>query len=309
MTERILGLVAAAHTPMHPDGTLNLSAVEQQAAHYCATGVVATFIGGSTGEGLSLTHHERRQLTERWMDVARSTPLKVLVHVGGNCLKDATELASQAQQLGADGVATLPPFYFKPQTVASLVDVCATIAASAPALPFYLYTIPALTGVRLSMVEFLERGAEKIPNLAGLKYTDSDLMQMQECLQWQSGRFDILHGYDESLLAGLSLGAGGAVGSTYNFAAGLYREIIAQFHRGDLDKARLLQHRSVCLIRALQRHDFAPSAKSVMQMIGVDCGPVRPPLRPLTPSALSSLRGDLESGGFFDDCLRSSSSG
>src|SRR3954469_11999835 len=114
MKSKIQGLVAAAHTPFRPDGQLALAAVEKQAEHLHASGVGAAFICGSTGESHSLTVEERLALARRWSEVRRGSGLRLVVHVGSNCLADARTLADQAQQLGADAVAALAPSYFKP---------------------------------------------------------------------------------------------------------------------------------------------------------------------------------------------------
>ncbi|MFM8471137.1 MAG: dihydrodipicolinate synthase family protein, partial [Limisphaerales bacterium] len=140
------GLVAATHTPFHADGSINLAVVEAQAAHLVANRVKFAFICGSTGESHSLMLEERRALAARWMEVTRGSALKVIVHVGTHCLPDARSLAAQAQQLGAAAVSALAPSYFKPRSVAALVDCCAEIAGGCPELPFFYYDIPALTG-------------------------------------------------------------------------------------------------------------------------------------------------------------------
>src|SRR6185369_1272197 len=156
MSFRIEGLVAAAHTPFHVDGSLNLAAVERQAEHLLKDRVTTVFIGGSTGECHSLSLDERRGLAIRWIEVARRhAPLRVIVHVGSNCIADAKVLAAQAQELGAAAVSALAPSYFKPRSVQVLVECCQEIAAAAPGLPFYFYDIPSLTGVALPMSEFL----------------------------------------------------------------------------------------------------------------------------------------------------------
>ena len=95
------GLVVAAHSPFHEDGTPNLAAVDKQAAHFLKSNVGTIFICGTTWECHSLSLEERRTLAERWLEVARGTALKIVVHVGSNCLADARALAAQAQSLGA----------------------------------------------------------------------------------------------------------------------------------------------------------------------------------------------------------------
>ncbi len=296
----ISGLVAATHSPFHADGSLRLAIVEKQAAHLLAHGVKFAFICGTTGESHSLSIEERRALAERWMEVTRGTELKVIVHVGGNCLGDARTLASQAQSLGAAAISALAPSYFKPRTIATLVDCCAHIADAAPELPFFYYDIPSMTGLALSSAEFLVEAQERIPNLAGLKFTNPDLMTFQQCLHVHNGAFNIPWGCDENLLAALALGATGAVGSTYNFAAPIYHRLLRAFAAGDLRAAREDQLRSVRLVAALARRGFMGAAKATMQMLGVDVGPARLPNGSLDAVQQTALRKDLEQLGFFD---------
>jgi N-acetylneuraminate lyase len=296
----LTGLIAATHTPFHADGSLNLAIVEKQAAHLLGNQVTTAFIGGTTGESHSLTLDERRALSVRWMEVARGTELKVIVHVGANSLSDARILAMQAQQLGASAIAALTPSYFKPRNVSTLVDCCADIAAVAPALPFFYYDIPAFTGVALSMPDFLAQAQERIPNLAGLKFTNPDLMMFQQCLRFGDGKFSIAWGLDEYMLAVWTLGATGAVGSTYNFAAPIYHRVLSAFAAGDLARAREEQFRSVQLIALLASRGFMGAAKSVMKMLGVDVGPARLPNTNLDAVQQAMLRTDLEKLGFFN---------
>ena len=298
---KLTGLVAAAHTPFKADGELNLAAVEKQAAHFLANRVLVAFIGGSTGESHSLSLEERKALAARWLRVARGTRLQVIVHVGSNCVADARALAAHAQKLGAAAVAALSPSYFKPRTVAALVDTCAQIAWGAPELPFYFYDIPALTGVLLPMPEFLEQARERIPNLAGIKWTNPDLYAYQLCLR-APGAFDLPWGNDEYLLAALALGARGAVGSTYAFAAPLYHRLLKAFAAGDLAQAREEQYRSCLLVRTLAGAPcgFMGAAKALMAMLGVPVGPARLPNGNLTPEQARALAAELERIGFWD---------
>lgn len=293
----LTGLVAATHTPFKSDGTLNLAAVERQAEHLVRNRIKTVFICGSTGESHSLTLLERRQLAQRWMEVTRGTSLQVIVHVGSNCLPDARELAAQAHSLGAMAVAAMAPCYFRPRTLADLVNWCSAIASAAPATPFYFYDIPSMTGVTFSARAFLDQAASVIPNLNGIKFTSTDLAIYQQCLA--DNAFDIAWGVDESLLAALALGAKGAVGSSYNFAAPIYHRLLAAFARGDMAAAQLEQRRSVQLIHLLASFGYLGAAKAVMHMLGVNVGAARPPIDNPTREQIALLRTNLEKTGFF----------
>jgi N-acetylneuraminate lyase len=297
---KLNGLVAATHTPFDNDGNLRLDIVEKQADHLLRKGVSTIFIGGTTGESHSLTVDERLALAQRWSEVIRGSALRLVVHVGSNCLADARTLAAQAQKLSASAISALAPSYFKPKSLDILIACCRDIAAAAPSLPFYFYDIPSMTGVNLSMPDFLATAPDRIPTLAGIKFTNSDLMAYQRCLRAHDGRFDILWGTDEYLLAALSLGAQGAVGSTYNFAAPLYHRLIAAFSTGDLPAARAEQFRSVQLVDLLSSFGFMAAAKATMAFLGIDVGPPRLPNPNLDPQQSQRLKEALDRLGFFD---------
>jgi N-acetylneuraminate lyase len=199
---RLRGLVAATHTPLNQDGSLKLEAVEKQAAHLRANGVRKVFIGGSTGEHSSLSLDERRALAGRWLEVALGTELVVVVHVGSNCLEDARALATHAELNGAAAIAAIAPSYFKPRDAATLTACCAHIASAAPETPFYHYDIPPLTGITVSMLDFLAQARDTIPTLAGLKFSNPDLLTYQLLQHAEGGPWDLPWGIDEYMLAG-----------------------------------------------------------------------------------------------------------
>jgi N-acetylneuraminate lyase len=282
---------------------LNLPLVEKQAASLVANGVTGAFVCGTTGEGVSMTTAERLQVAERWRQVAGGQ-LPIIVHVGHTSLGEARTLAAHAEKIGAQGVAALAPFFFKPGNAEDLAGFCAEIASAAPGLPFYYYQIPSMTGVNIPATDFLRAAAPRIPNLAGVKFTFENLMDFAECLRLEGGRYNIVFGRDEMLVAGLSLGARGAIGSTYNFMAPIFHEIIAAFEKGDLAKAREKQAAANAVIQIFIRYGGLSAGKAMMKMIGVDCGPLRLPLRTLSESRENQLRQELDAAGFFQMCSR-----
>lgn len=299
MKTALTGLIAAPHTPFRADGTLALEQIPAQARLLGHNGVSGAFICGTTGEGASLTSEERKKVVEAWV-AAKPASVAVIVHVGHLSIGEACAFARHAQATGADAIATLSPSFFKPASVHELVAWCAQVAAAAPKLPFYYYHMPAMTGVAFPAADFLQAAGERIPNLAGVKFTHENLMDFGRSGEVAGGKYTMLFGRDEILLAGLALGAKGAVGSTYNFAAPLYLRIIESFNRGDLAAARRDQSKAMEFIAVLDRHGGLAAGKSVMKLIGVDCGAVRLPLRALTDRDEQSLREGLQKIGFFD---------
>jgi N-acetylneuraminate lyase len=298
----LLGLISAPYTAFHADGSLDLATIEKQAASFVTNGVTGAFVCGTTGEGVSMTVAERMQVAERWQQVATGSPLRIIVHVGHTTLADACALAAHAEKIGAAGVGCLAPFFFKPSNAGDLALFCAEVAAAAPALPFYYYHIPSMTGVTVPAVDFLRAAVPLIPNLAGVKFTFENLMDFADCTRLDGGRYDIVFGRDEILIAGLALGARGAIGSTYNFMAPIFHEILAAFAQGDLARAQERQAVANTIIHLFIRHGGLAAGKAIMKMIGVDCGPTRLPLRPLGDPEQAQLRRELETAGFFEFC-------
>jgi N-acetylneuraminate lyase len=295
------GLIAAPFTPMLGNGELNLNAIDDYARWLHRSQVVGAFICGTTGEGASLTGEERRKVAERWVASAPAG-LRVIVHVGHTSLSESRALAAHAQSIGADSIACIAPFFFKTDGVRGLVNWCEHVAAAAPKLPFYYYHMPSMTGVSIKVHDFLQLAGKQIPNLAGIKFTFEDLDDYERCLHLEDGRFDVLFGRDEKLLAALKLGAHGAVGSTYNYAAPVYHAMMAAYSKGDLAKAAELQALAVRMIDAFLGCGAHPIAafKWFMGQVAVECGPVRLPLADPARDHIAALETKLEAAGIFE---------
>lgn len=293
------GLVAAPFTPFRANGELALDVVPRQARTLASNGVIGAFVCGTTGEGASMTSDERRRITEAW-SAARPAGLNIIVHVGHLSVGEACALARHAQDVGADAIAAVAPSFFKPSGVGELVAWCAQVAAAAPKLPFYYYHIPSMTNVTIPAAAFLTEARAKIPTLAGIKFTYEDLDDFSAARSIGGSDYDILFGRDEILLTGLGLGATGAVGSTYNYAAPLYHRIIRAHAAGDMVTAQREQAKARAFIDVMNRFGGQPAGKAIMKLIGIDCGPVRLPMRALTSADESALRAALEAQGFFE---------
>ena len=293
-------LVVAAHSPFHPDGSLAPEVVPAQAAFLAGNGTRTVFITGSTGESHSLTCAEKLVLYTAWAEASRATGLRVIAHVGSNCLEDSKTLAQRAETLGFVAISALAPSYYKPAGLVGLIDCCATIAAAAPTTPFYYYDIPALTGVNLPMERFLTEAPAAIPTLAGIKFTNPDLVSYRRSLDVAGERFDLPWGVDEMLLAGMATGARGGVGSTYNWAPGIYRKLIAAFEAGDMAAARRFQALSIAMIDAIAATGFLGTAKALMARLGVPVGPARLPLTNPTTAQVDALMAQLKAMGALE---------
>ncbi|MBU2906534.1 dihydrodipicolinate synthase family protein [Arenibacter algicola] len=294
------GLIAAPFTGMDLNGKINVKNVSSYADHLKKMQVKGVFVAGTTGEGMLMTDNERLEVIEAWIS-QKSEDFRIIAHTGSTSISSAKLLASESARLGAEAIAIMGPPFLAPKGVNELVEFSKDVALSAPELPFYYYHIPALSGVDFPMSEYLNEAKSKIPNLAGIKFTDNNFMEMSKCISMDNGKWDILHGYDELLLAGLSFGAVGAVGSTYNFMAPLYYGIIEDFINGNIEKAREKQRKSIEVINILIKYKGAlVSGKAIMGLIGIDCGSCRKPLQSLSSHEMKAFEKELKDCDFFE---------
>ena len=303
MVEKIEGLINAPFTPFKADGEINLEPIADYAKLLVKNKLKGVFINGSSGEGYMLTEAERKQLAERWMEVSPKD-FKVIVHVGSTCVKTSHRLAKHAQEIGAWGIGAMAPPFPKVGRVEELVKYCEEIACGAPDLPFYFYHIPAFNGAFLSMLDFLKAVDGRIANFAGIKYTFESLYEYNQCRLYKDGKFDMLHGQDETILPCLAMGgARGGIGGTTNYNGINLVGIIEAWDAGELEKARELQNFSQEVINVICKYrGNIVGGKRIMKLIGLDLGPNRTPFQNVTAEEEVAMKKDLEAIGFFERC-------
>ncbi len=301
--EKIKGLIDAPFTPFYPNGDVNYEPIPAYAAMLKKNGLKGVFINGSSGEGYMLTDDERKRLAEAWVKAAPED-FKVIVHVGSCCVRASRELARHAAEIGAWGIGAMAPPFPKIGRVEELVKYIEEIAGGAPELPFYYYHIPAFNGAFLPMVDLLKAVDGRVPNFAGIKYTFESLYEYNQCRLYADGKFDMLHGQDETILPCLAMGgARGGIGGTTNYNGRELTAIIDAWDRGDLEAARDHQNFSQEVINVICRYrGNIVGGKRIMKLIGLDLGPNRTPLRNVTPEEEEAMKKELEAIGFFERC-------
>lgn len=297
------GIIAAPFTPMNHDTSINISLIPEYYHMLKLNKINSVFICGSTGEGVSMTFFEKKLVIDAWADATKDDKdFKVITLLGGTCIEDCIELAKYARQSGLYAVSFTAPFYFKPSNAEVLAACCKRIADEIPDMPFYYYHIPVLNGCNVSMIDLLKNVDGKILNFAGIKYTHEDFMDFLSCLHFKNGKYDILWGRDEAILAALALGAKGAVGSTFNYAAPLYYELIHAFKNNDLKKAQALQQQSIDMITLLDKYGGIATGKAYMKLIGLDCGEFRLPVKNMSNEQFDFFKKDTEQINFSSFC-------
>ena len=303
--DKIKGLIVAPFTPFDKKGEVDMGPIADYAAILQKNGLIGVFINGSSGEGYMLTVDERLKLAEKWISVAPEG-FKVIVHVGATCIKDSFRMARHAQEIGASGTGAMASPFPKAGRVEELVKYCEEIACGAPDLPFYFYHIPALNGVFLPMLPFLKAADGRIPNLAGIKYTFESLYEYNQCMLYENGKFDMLHGQDETILSALVMGgAQGGISGTGSYIGNALVGVIDEYNQGNLEKAVDHQNFAQEVINVIARYrGNIVAGKRIMKLLGLDLGINRTPFQNISDSEEALIKGELDSIDFFKQCNR-----
>ncbi|WP_072055257.1 dihydrodipicolinate synthase family protein [Aliivibrio fischeri] len=295
--KKLTGLIAAPHTPFDSSNSVNFEEIDKITKHLIKDGVKGIYVCGTTGEGIHCSVEERKAIAERWVS-ASNNQLDIIVHTGALSIVDTLELTRHADTLDILATSAIGPCFFKPGSVADLVEYCATIAAAAPSKGFYYYH-SGMSGVNLNMEEFLIQADKRIPNLSGLKFNSGDLYEYQRCLRACDGKFDVPFGVDEHLPGALAVGAKSAVGSTYNYAAPHFNSIIEAFNRGDQEAVFNKMTNVIELIRVLVDFGGVAAGKVAMELHDINAGDPRLPLMPLTAEQKVTVATRMRNAGFM----------
>lgn len=284
------GFYSAILTPFSADGqAVDHDALAHLVAYNMAQGVKGIYAGGSTAEAFMMSDDERIATFETVSGVANGATL--IAHVGAISLMAAQRMAREAARLGFDAISAIPPFYFR----FSFDEICGYYEELAKTvdLPFVIYNFPALSGVKFSRDQLAKLLA--LPNVVGIKHTDSDTYAIER-LRADFPDLLVFNGYDETMLAGLAMGASGGVGTTYNIQGYKFVALKQHFDGNRLEEARALQHDINALIDETLQWGVFRSVKYLLELKGLAMGPCRPPFAPLAEEGkkqLERLAGNL----------------
>jgi len=297
---KIAGLISAPVTPFKENGDVNYEMVAPYVDHLVEFGISNVFLTGTLGEGMHLTVSERKKLIEEWMKHGRSKLETMIVHIGTANIRDSQELARHAQEIGADAFACVGPSYFKPPTLEDYVSYMAEVASAAPKLPFLLYDIDFITGIKFNTAKFFNLAKDRIPNLVGCKHTSPVFPYMHSILRDHGDRYQVLLGSDETFLEALSIGIESTIMSS--FLGNILNRVKKSFDEGDLATARKEQGRAILVSELREKNGLiGPNASKVpLKILGLDMGHPRLPLSPHTQTQIDAFKKDLESAGFFE---------
>lgn len=285
------GIVPAMVTPFHADEQLNESALATLVNRLIGDGVHGVFVLGSQGEFYALDAAEKQRAIEVTVEAAAGR-VPVYAGTGASTTRDAISLTQMAEHAGADAVSVLTPVFITPSQD-ELYDHYRAIAASTR-LPVLLYSNPSRTGIHISVA--LATRLAQLDNVVGIKDSSGDLSTTAAFIAAAPPSFKVFAGRDTLVFATVLYGGAGAVAASGNVAARQLVRIYDACKAGDMELARTAQAALAPLRDAFSLGTFPAVIKEALLMTGLDAGPCRRPVGPLSNEARGRLRqvlGDL----------------
>ena len=287
-------LLTAMVTPFKPDGALDAVQAARLARHLVDIGNEGVVVAGTTGESPTLTDEEKLELFRAVVSEVggRAT---VVAGTGTNDTRHSVELTKEAEKLGVDAIMAVVPYYNRPPQE-GLYEHFKAIAEST-SLPVMLYNIPSRTGAGLAP-ETVARLAE-IDNVAAIKDSSGDLAYVSELRRRTPEDFLIYSGDDALTLPILAVGGAGVVSVAGHLVGRRLRAMIEAFHKGDHRTAAAINMELWPIFKAMFVTTNPIPVKAAVNLMGLEAGPVRPPLREPTEEELNAIRTVLKESGLL----------
>lgn len=287
------GIFPAFYACYNDDGSVSPERTRAFTKHLISKGVQGLYVCGSSGECIYQSKEERKAILENVMAEGKGK-VTIIAHVACNNTSDSMELAAHAESMGVDAIAAIPPIYFKLPEYA-IAKYWNDISSAAPNTDFFIYNIPQLAGVALTIP--LLRTMLKNPRVIGVKNSSMPVQDIQMFKDEAGEGHVVFNGPDEQLAGGIALGADGGIGGTYGVMPELYLAIYKAAMEGDRKTALDLQNKADRIIYALCacRGNMYAVIKEVIRIReGLELGSVRAPLAPIAPEDMAQIQKCVE---------------
>ncbi len=279
------GAGVAIVTPFNEDESINYDKLDQLIDYHCTHGTDSIIICGTTGESATMTEAEHAECVRFAIERTKGR-IPVIAGTGSNCTRTAIELSKDAVEHGADGLLLVTPYYNK-ATQAGLYKHYEMIAKEAKA-PIIMYSVASRTGCNIAP-ETAASLVKNVDNIVGIKEASGNVSQVAKIMALTDGNIDLYSGNDDQIVPLLSLGGKGVISVLSNIAPQETHDICAKFFAGDVAGSAALQLKAVPLIEQLFCEVNPIPVKKAMQLMGMDCGPLRMPLTEMTEANAAKL--------------------
>ena len=289
------GAGVAIVTPMNADESVNYEKLQQLLEEQIAAGTDAVIICGTTGESACLTVEEHLDVIKACIDYVNHR-IPVIAGTGSNCTRDAIHMSKEAEQMGADGLLCVTPYYNK-ATQKGLIEHYTKIS-DAVHTPIILYNVPSRTGCNL-MPETIAYLAEHTENVRAVKEASGNISQIAKVKALAGDQIDLYSGNDDQIVPLLSLGGIGVISVLSNVAPRQTHEICQAWFDGEIEKSARLQLEALEIIEALFCEVNPIPVKTAMNLMGKEVGPLRAPLCGMDEKNLARLKKAMENYGIL----------
>jgi 4-hydroxy-tetrahydrodipicolinate synthase len=287
---QIRGIIPPLVTPMQPNEEVDLPRLRWLIDHLIGKGVHGIFVLGTTGECYSLDEHEKQAIIATAVEqVNKRVP--IFAGTGAETTREAIHVTKIAEKEGATGVSVITPYFIMPSQQ-ELIDHYRRIAEHT-SLPVVLYSNPATCGGLRIEPDTVARLAE-VPNIRSIKDSSGDLQNFIETVRLVPEHFGCLMGRDTLIFASLIFGGKGAIPASCNIAPHYCVAIYEAFVRGDHEGAKAAQAKLSPVRISLTLGTAPGTVKAAMNMLGMNVGPSRSPIGPLSPEKQQKLRSVLQ---------------
>ncbi|MGP8125889.1 MAG: 4-hydroxy-tetrahydrodipicolinate synthase [Nitrososphaerales archaeon] len=292
MKLKLEGIWTPMVTPLKENSNIDLRATKDFVNRLVESGIDGLFPLGTTGEFALLTPQERNQVVKAVVDEANGR-VPVIAGISDPSTENIVRFASEAKDAGVDGVITTTPFYYS--TTQEGIYQHFRLLASKIDLPLILYNIPEWTHTFATPSVVGRLAREGL--IAGLKYTEYNLLRLFEFIAEVQGRIPVLNGSDAMTFTNLEFGGSGAIMGVSNLAPKLSARLFDEFNRGNMKGARELQMKLLPFIQAMAVGQFPAGLKEAMNLSGCRVGGTKDPVPSLLPEEKKTVRAILARAG------------
>lgn len=289
------GAGVAIVTPMNADESVNYAKLRELLEEQIAAGTDAVIICGTTGESACLTFEEHLDVIKACIEYVDHR-IPVIAGTGSNCTRDAVYMSKEAEQMGAEALLCVTPYYNK-ATQKGLIEHYTRIS-DAVNIPIILYNVPSRTGCNLAP-ETLAYLAKNTKNVKAVKEASGNISQIAKIKALAGDDIDLYSGNDDQIVPILSLGGLGVISVLSNVAPRQTHDICQAWFDGDIEKSARLQLEAIDMIEALFCEVNPIPVKTAMNLMGKEVGPLRAPMCEMSEKNIERLKNSMKAYGLL----------
>lgn len=284
------GSGVALVTPFKQDGAVDYDQLKSLVEYHVSHKTDAIIICGTTGEASTMSEEEHMEVVGKCIEYVNKR-IPVIAGTGSNCTETAIKLSKEAEELGADGLLIVTPYYNK-ATQNGLIKHYTAIAESVN-LPIIMYNVPGRTGCNIQPQTAVTL-AKNVKNIVAIKEASGNIAQVVKLAQLADGCIDIYSGNDDQVVPLLSLGGKGVISVTANIIPEDTHDMVQKYLDGDVAGALALQLKAIDLCDAMFCEVNPIPVKKAVELAGLCSGYVRMPMTEAEPASVERIKKAME---------------